>query len=132
MSKVFSRTARRGRVRDFVAYIFISLAAIMAVVLAALRGVPAPRIMNWVWMVLSTAAVFGQFILVSKHFWKRTPFWILSGASFTTHLLFCAWLFHLEGEVSGIQWLLLAIVEIIILVILRNLMFGSKPTRSNT
>jgi hypothetical protein len=132
MSKVFDRTARRVHVRDFVAYIFISFAVVAAIVVAALEGVSESRFMKWYCMVLFTAAVFGQFLLKSKDLWKKKPFWIVYAAGFTIHLLLCAWLFHLGGLISGIQWLLLALGEIFILVILRNLMFGPKPTRPNT
>jgi hypothetical protein len=99
----------------------------MAVIVAALRGVPASQIMYWVWMVLCTSAVFGQFLLKSNALWKKKSFWIVCTAGFAIHLLVCTLLFHLERPISGIQWLLLAVVEIIILVILRNLMFGPKP-----
>jgi hypothetical protein len=130
MMKKYSHVGSHRRVRDFISYTLISVAAITPVIAAALRGVPESQIMYWVWMVLVTAAVFGQFILVNKHFWKRKPFWTLCAAGLATHLLVCILLLHLGRPISGIQWLLLAAVEIFILVIFRNLMFGAKSIGS--
>ncbi len=130
MIKEYSRAAGHRRVSDFISYTLISFAAITPVVVAALRGVPESQIMYWVWMVLVTAAVFGQFIFVNKHFWKRKPFWTLCAAGLSIHLLVCTLLFHSGRPISGIQWLMLAAVEIFILVIFRNLMFGPKSIRS--
>ena len=127
MSKISNPTISRREVRDFVAYVLISLAFVIVIVVAALEGIPETRIMNWSGLVLTSAGVFGQFVLVSRHFWKKRTFWILLAASFTTHLLFCVWLFYLEGEVSGRQWLLISLVEVVILAGLRTLMFGPKP-----
>jgi hypothetical protein len=130
MIKKNSRVGGHRRVRDFISYTLISFVAIAPVIVAALRGVPESQIMYWVWMVLVTAAVFGQFIFVNKHFWKRKPFWTLCAASLAIHLLVCILLLHFDRPVSGIQWLLLAAIEILILVIFRNLMFGPKSIGS--
>jgi hypothetical protein len=130
MMKKDSHVGSHRRIRDFISYTLISLAAITLVIVAALRGVPEPQIMYWVWTVLVTAGVFGQFIFVNKHFWKRKPFWTLCAAGLAVHLLVCILLLHLGRPISGIQWLLLAAIEIFILVISRNLMLGPKSIRS--
>jgi hypothetical protein len=130
MMKKDSHVGSHRRIRDFISYTLISLAAITLVIVAALKGVPEPQIMYWVWTVLVTAGVFGQFIFVNKHFWKRKPFWTLCAAGLAVHLLVCILLLHLGRPISGIQWLLLAAIEIFILVISRNLMLGPKSIRS--
>jgi hypothetical protein len=124
-----NRTASHSRISDFIAYICISLAVVATIVVSALKGVSESQFMKWYSMALLTIAVFGQFIYVSKYFWKKKPFWILYGASFIAHMIFCTWWFYLGREISGIRWLLLALVEILILVNLRNRIFGPKPTR---
>ncbi len=124
MIKKSSGVKGHHRVRDFISYIFISFAAVMAVIVAALRGVPQSQIMYWVWMVLFTAAVFWQFVLKSKNLWKKKSFWIVCTLGFAIHLLVCTLLFHSGRQISGMQWVLLALVEVFILVIVRNRMFG--------
>jgi len=117
------------RIRDLVVYIFISLFALSFVIVAALEGVPEARIMKWVWLILCTVAVFGQFAYVSKHFWKKKEFWVMYSASFIVHMLLCTWLFHLGTEISGVKWLLLALVEVVILVNLRNRILGAPQSQ---
>jgi hypothetical protein len=118
---------RRQRIRDLVLYIFISLFALSFVIVAALKGVPEARIMKWVWLILCTAAVYVQFVYVSKRFWKKKDFWILYGSSLFVHMVLCPWWFHIGMEISGIQWLILTLVEMLILVNLRNRILDPKP-----
>jgi hypothetical protein len=125
---MYSSTNRRRRFLDLIIYLMVSVAVGGSVVVAAIEGVPKARIMNWYGFALFTACVFGQFVRVSRQFWRKGAFWIVCAASLASHLLCCVWLIHLEGEISGKQWLLLALVEVFILVNLRSFLFGPKPS----
>jgi len=114
---------------DFIAYVLISIVAVAAIIFAAIKTVSDQRFLNYSGLAIFTVCVFGQFVLTSKYVWKRRRFWVLLVIAFIAHLVLCAWLFQVEGTLSGEQWLVLALAEIFVLVYSRKLAFGSNPPR---
>jgi hypothetical protein len=115
--------------RDFIAYVLISIVAVAVIIFGAIKTVSDQRFLNYTGLAIFTVCVFGQFILTSKYVWTRRLFWALCATAFIAHLVLCAWLFHIEGTLSGEQWLVLAFAEIFVLVYSRKFAFGSNPPR---
>ncbi len=112
-----------GRLKDFAAYVLISLIFLGSVIIAAVKGVPDQVFKPWFGFTLFTLFLFGQFVFRSRRLWKRRSFWLFLGAFFIAHVLTVVKLMHTVQNISGQWFVLLTLVEMIILLLLRRLLF---------
>ncbi len=112
----------RARLRDFIWYVTISVVIVLAVVVAAICGLPEAEIMKWFGFVVFTLFLFGQFILSSREQWKRRAFWVITTTCFFIHTFAITSALLAGWQVAGFTWLMLVLAEAAFLILLRRLM----------
>ena len=113
------------RLRDFGIYFFVSMIGVGILITAAMEGVPEQKFMPWFGFSLFTLFLFGQFILKSRRVWERRSFWLVTGLFLVAHAITFAKLLYAGRQISGVEWILLVVVEMAVLIIFRRSVYSA-------
>jgi hypothetical protein len=121
MRNLFEMTQHhRGRAKDLILYVLISLLILAVVFTAAMTGLREDIFMKWLSFVAFTLLLFGYFIADNRSLWKRPQFWIMSGVCFLIHLLGFIVLFAHLTIFKPIWFGLIGLVEMFVLLVLKK------------
>ena len=120
------------RVRDFGIYFALSTVCCVIVIFVATRDIAEDQIMRLVGFILFTVLTFGFFVEKSKYVWRSCLFWGLTGTVVSAHSLVFARLLFLGKPIPLSRFVLVSIVEVALLLVIRNVVLGYDPSRSGS
>jgi hypothetical protein len=109
----------RGRLKDLVLYVSISLVIGISIVVAAWSGVSSEGFAKWGGLLFFTAVLFWVLITNSRQFYTQGRFWLLTGVCLALHLVAFAVILSHAAE-WRLLWFWIMIFEAPIYLLVRS------------
>jgi hypothetical protein len=109
----------RSRVRDYVLYVAISIALVVAGITISHTSINRDALNRWGGLVVYTAILFGYFIDDSRQFIRKWPFWKMIAILLSVHLAAFGYILT-HADVWKFIWFTVMMLEFPVLVFFRN------------